>query len=287
MPVNAAYYLAFDVEPVGLEAMQRLGMSMWLGTDGLDAPEVQEALEARRAVGRTRTANATAFDKDGMWQVNVIRCNDPEAYVESSLDLFRAFQDVDGPVGAMFQNIAIEPNAETYEGVGLTRIAMTFDLKAMNQGPGNKQSLAVMKAIFGGDTLTTWMGSKDDHVVTVTAANWDKAKALLDDLGAGEDTLGQTAGYKSVRSRLPEEVSGLFLVNMQGVVRQYAAIFSAMIEDGELGPPAAMPTEPAFVGVSVTTDPNGLQLDVVVPSNVGPVIEKGLISMFQGLDEQL
>ena len=77
----------------------------------------------------------------------------------------------------------------------------------------------------------------------------------------------------------------MILIGAQGVVRQLAGMFSAMADDKDLTPPAGMPDRPAFVGISIVASADGLRLDLAVPSVVGPVIEEGMIPLFQKLQQ--
>ena len=61
------------------------------------------------------------------------------------------------------------------------------------------------------------------------------------------------------------------------------AMWGAMFGGGEIKVPADMPKEPAFLGVSLTATPGGYQFQFTVPSSVGPVLEKGMGPIFQGL----
>jgi hypothetical protein len=55
----------------------------------------------------------------------------------------------------------------------------------------------------------------------------------------------------------------------------------------ELQVPADMPKEPAMLGGSLSATPAGYRFDFVLPSTVGPVVEKGMVPMIQGLQGQV
>jgi hypothetical protein len=63
-------------------------------------------------------------------------------------------------------------------------------------------------------------------------------------------------------------------------VKQIADQMSSLGK-GDVKVPTDTPKEPAFLGGSVTAGPKGFQFRLVVPSAVGPVIEKGLVPVIQ------
>ena len=93
-----------------------------------------------------------------------------------------------------------------------------------------------------------------------------------------------TPGYKSVRSRLPEQASLLMIVSAQGLVRLFSAQLAATLNKPDLKAPRDLPEEPALFGGSLTPrPPTGYEFHLVLPSRVGPVFEKGMVPLFRGL----
>lgn len=283
LPADAAYFFSFSGDAGAMAALQRMGMSMYLAPGQETPPEVADAIETMAAAGRIRAAGASSFD-DGIHQVYLIELDDPAAYAEAMQELYRAMGEAQGIVGEMIKEVDIEPAAETYEDVAMTRVSMTLDLEAMGraQGAAGGATVNALRAIFGGETITTWVGVKDRFVVFVNAPDWDEARDLIDRVRKAEGAVGDEDAYKTVMAGMPEEVSGLVLVNMKGLVRQFASMFSAMF-DAKIAVPEDLGEGPALIGVSVIATEAGLSIDVTVPSPVGRVIEHGLIPIFQQL----
>lgn len=283
LPDDSGYYFVFNANAGALASLQEMGMSMWFGRDADAPPEFERAIEAMGAAGPVRMAGTSSFD-DGLRQAYLVELDDPEAYVSSALDLYRAMDAAEGQVGRVMKAVEITPGAETYDDVSMTRVVMTFDLEAMSGGPqAPAESVAAIRSIFGGDSITTWVGAKDRYSVFVNAPDWPTARGLIDRIREAEGAVGESDSYRAVRPKLPEQVSALVMVNVRGLVDQFSSMFSAMF-DREIEPPADLPDGPALVGVTVVSSEDGLHLDAFVPSPVGRVIEHGLLPLFRQLD---
>ena len=74
------------------------------------------------------------------------------------------------------------------------------------------------------------------------------------------------------------------LVSAQGLVRMFASQFAATLNKPDLKAPGDLPKEPVLFGVSLTPrPPSGYEFHLVVPSQVGPIFEKGLVPLFQSI----
>ena len=165
---------------------------------------------------------------------------------------------------------------------------MTLDFEKMAQlNPNNPSATAAMKSMFGGETMSSWLGTDGKQVFQVTAPAWDDVKAQVDTFLKGDAGIGSLAGYKSVRSRLPDQASFLMLASAQGLVRMFATQLASTLNKPDLKAPADLPGEPVLFGGSLTPrPPSGYEFHLVVPSQVGPIFEKGLVPLFQGIQGQ-
>ncbi len=78
----------------------------------------------------------------------------------------------------------------------------------------------------------------------------------------------------------------LTLVPAAGVVRIFAAQFAATLNKPDLKAPGDLPKEPVFFGVSLTPRPPcGYEFHLFVPSQIGPIFEKGLVPLFQSITQ--
>lgn len=181
----------------------------------------------------------------------------------------------------MFKSVDITPKAETYKGFTLSRAKMTLDLDKMTppNAPGGVEN---MKKLMGGDVITSWFGTDGKTFVNLGGKTFDQAKARLDAFLTGEGAVGKTKAFESIRAKLPENVTGVVLVSAQGLVRMVAQVVTAMTPN-QAAVPADMPKDTALFGGSLTSSPKGYQFRFIVPSAVGPVMEKGLVPMLQSL----
>ena len=101
-------------------------------------------------------------------------------------------------------------------------------------------------------------------------------KALSDESGVKD-----TPSFKAVRDRLPEKNNVLFLMSIQGLIKQLAAQLGPALGNADLKVPDSLPKQPAFIGFSATTEVEGVDFDLFIPSPVGRVIEEGVLPMIQ------
>jgi hypothetical protein len=189
---------------------------------------------------------------------------------------------------AMIKDATIERNAQRHRGFVLHHTKITWDAEKLAQGAQNiPNGAGAMKALMG-ESINTWYGTDGKVVLSVAAPDWAKAKELIDAYFDGKGTVGQSAGYRAVRSKLPDRVSSLFLVSAQGLVRMMSGVLSATAPDNPaLKAPADLPKEPALFGGTSVSSPEGIEFETFIPSGVGPVFEKGLVPLFQGMAGQV
>ncbi len=276
LPADAAFFVSMNLDAKTFEAFQKMGMGM-MSAGGKPTPELEAAMASQRAVGRVEMVSAMTI-ANGMKAFNLMTVADPKAFLASNVAMMNALKGSDSPVN-VYKDVTVTPEAETYSGFTFTRIEMTVDPdKVAKLTAGNPASAGAMKAMFGGDKILSWYGVNATQMLQIVAPSWDAAKAKIDSyFKGGGNTLGATAGYRSIRPKLADQANVLFLMSIQGFIRQMAAQFSAKVPDD-------LPKEPAFIGGSLTTTPpTGFEFHFVVPSAVGPVFEKGFVPMIQNL----
>lgn len=274
-------YTSTDAESMG--GLVRWNMNNMMGPGAEADAAAKGALDALKAAGHTESAVVVSFD-GGMRMTQVGTAEHPERLAESmkgGLELARK--------SPTFKEVKVDENAGTYRGFALTRVTMSFDLEKLagGQAAGNPGAEAMMKSMFGDGTITTFAGSDGTRVVSIAAKTLDEAKAQLDAVLDGTNAVGAAAGFRAARSRLPREVTGLMLLSAQGLVRMMAGTLGAAMGGQPVPVPADLPREPAFLGGSLTMTAGGYRFDLVIPSEVGPVLEKGLVPLFLGLQGKI
>ncbi len=283
LPGDFAYYVYMSLDAKAFDKLQAMGLSM-MSPNAKPTPEMTAALAKLDGLGRVESTGATSIG-GGMKTFNVAVTSDPKKLFDTTLAALKAIKGSDSPL-MVFKDVVITPEAEKYAGFTFARSEMTLDPdKIAKSQPGNPNAVKSMMDMFGGsDKVTSWIGVDAKRLVQVNAPSWDQAKAQIDAYLKGTGGLGDAAGFRAARARLPERASFLGLFSAQGFVRQMVAMM-AMNPAAAAAPPATdMPKEPAFIAASLTPmPPTGYEFHLYVPSPVGAVIEKGLLPVIQGM----
>jgi hypothetical protein len=286
LPADATTFLDLNVDPASYQSLQRLSLSFMQGAGGELPDEFQKAMRLQREAGPREIASAGSFGGGGVRALNLMTFADPRKAVESFDLSFQALRTK--PQGLEWiKDVQYQPAAETYRGFSLSRATMALDLDRLAKlQPGTPDSAAMLRTMLG-ETMSSWYGTDGKVVLSVTAQDWDAARAWIDAATSDRGSLGSSENFPKVRSRLPERLNGAFLLSAQGFVRQMSSQLSAMQPDNpNLKLPHDLPQEPALFGGALSPAGDGYQFQAVVPSAVGPIIEQGLIPLFQGVRGQ-
>lgn len=277
LPADAAYYVHMNLDPSLAARLQAMSLSM-VAPGQKPSPEFEAAIQAQKGQGRIATTGAMSFGEKGMTNLTVVEVADPKAYLDASAKMLQAFKSKDdaGLMG-IIKDVKVTPKAETHKGFTFDRVEMVFDLEKLGQAQPNNPAAASLRSMFGGDASNTWMGTDGKIGVTLNAPSWEAARDLLDTYLSGTDTVGALPGFQAVRSKLAEKPTVIGLFSAQGLLAQITFQLRTMLGAPDLKPPGDLPKEPVFVGASVVPVANGLHVQAVIPTAVGPVFEKGLV----------
>jgi hypothetical protein len=282
LPQNSLMFIYMNVDPSAAEGLMAMNLANLGLTNQLGDQVRQASIDALKALGRQETYVAATFDK-GMNIVSISKAERPEKAMALTEDVQKAASG-----SPLVKDVKYERGVLTYKGFSFNRATVTMDIEKMiqQQAQANPAAEQMIKAMLGGDTMTTYVGSDGKQLLSVTAKSDDELKAKVDSVLAGSAGVGSTSSFELIRSRLPRELSGMFLMNMQELIKLMASMLSSMT-GAELQVPADMPKEPAMLGGSLSATPAGYRFDFVLPSAVGPVVEKGMVPMIQGLQGQV
>lgn len=276
LPAGLLAYVYMNVDPKMIEYFQSMNFGA-MDPDFKESPEYKAAMENLRSVGHQESFGGMSL-LGGMNGITISRPEHPEKMLEGTKQMLEATRS-----SKFVKDMEITPKAETYKGIDFTRSVVTFDLdKLVGQQGGNPGGEAVMKSMFTDGMLRTWTGISDKLAYSIMAPSWDEAKKKLDAVLGDAEGIGQTEGFKAVRSQLPDQVRGLVMMQSQSFVGMMGEFFSS-IGNADVKPPADLPVAPAFFGGSYTVSPAGYRFDFVMPSANGPVFEKGLVPLFQAV----
>ncbi len=282
LPRGAMAYVYMNVGAKTFERFQGMTMKMLSG-GGKASPALEKAMTEFHGMGRIESIGSASMD-NGMRTLNDIKVDDPKKFMDASIAMLQAMSGGEGPAN-FYKEFKVEPAAQTHQGITFTKVAATMDVEKLAQLAGNAPGQPeMMKAMFGDGKLTYWYGIDGKRVFQVVSPNWDDARSLVDGYLKGTNNVGQTAGFKAVRSELSPKASMILLYETQALVKMSVNMFSTIMKNPNLKVPDEMPKDPAFLGLSLTPQASeGYELDFVIPSGVGTVIAKGVIPIFQGL----
>lgn len=279
LPADATSFVFIKANPGSMAGLEKLGYSFMTG--GKPSPELEKGLALLREAGNTETATATVVGGLSTSNVSLGVPKDPRKAVEATEVTLRGLKTGEG----MVKDVKITPKAQSYKGFTLDEAKTTFDLEKM-VAPGAPGGVEAVRKMLGGDSVTSWFGTDGKMLVNVSAKSFDEAKLLIDAALTGKGSIGEAPGFAAVRKALPQQVNALFLVGAQGLVRQVARQIGSMTGK-DLTVPADMPKDPAFFGGTLAATPKGYSIRFTLPSNVGPVLEKGLVPIIHGMQGQI
>ena len=280
LPIDAASYAYLNLDSKLLAKLQKPALGI-LGIGGKTSPDLEKALALQAESGTGETYAAGSVGGVPTSNVSFTTPKDPAKAVEAVTLTLKAMKGDSG----LIKDLALTPNAQTYKGFVLNEAKMTLDLTKLI-APGAPGGVEALKKLRGGETVTTWYGTDGKTVLSLAAPTFNDVKAVIDSTLAGKNSLGDSANYAALRKAFPADVNAIFVLNAQAMIKQIASQLGSAPR-AEIKIPADMPKTPAFFGASFLASPKGLGLQLVVPSNVGPVIEKGLIPVLQGMQGQI
>ncbi len=283
LPSGALAYFASSTEPDVMDGLLQWNMNNLLGPAAQGQAEAKLLIDKMKDAGRLDSFGMMSFD-NGMHFSSMTIAEHPEKLAESMKGWMSATEK-----SPFIQNVEVKENVATHRGFSLSQATVSFDLEKMagDQAAGNPAAVAVLKGMLGDGSMTTFYGSDGTHAVSISAKTVDEAKARIDAVLDGNGGIGQTPGFQAARKRLPDKTNILMLGSAQGMVKGMARMIGIATGGEAAALPADLPKEPAFLGGSLSLSPAGYSFDLVVPSEVGPVLEKGLAPIIQAVQGQI
>jgi hypothetical protein len=263
-----------------LAKLQSMSLRM-IDPEGKPSPEWAEAMRKFDALGPVETLGSSSFDK-GLGMFTVAESGDNAAYLEATEAVLKAVGAPGAPAN-IYKEVKVEHDAQKHRGMTFAHVSAVVDeekLKALGAAAAPES----IKAMFGDGSLNSWVGGDGKRAIQVMAPTWDEARARLDAFLDGKSTVGAAPAFKAVRSELAGRASFEMILSAQGFVKMMARQLALTANRPEIADLPGLPEEPAFLGVSATpTQPRGYELRLSAPAAVGPVVEKGLIPVFEAL----
>ena len=116
----------------------------------------------------------------------------------------------------------------------------------------------------------------------MTAKDWESAQKILDAYTKGQGAVGDDKGFAFTRKQLPEKTTVLVLVDaVQAAADVMEFVKPILQSSGTTLPPnypAATKGKAGFVGFSVTLQPEGGAIDIVVTAEAVKQIYLGYVA---------
>ncbi len=203
--------------------------------------------------------------------------SDPQAAVKATLEAARGRKD------AGQEKATIEPDALTLDGFRFARTKVEVDASQISKAAQDNvpNSAALINMMFTGKSLDTYIGTDGKLFLEVTGTSEDQIKSQVAAVKDATRGLGASPSWKALRSRFPDEVSVLVLLNAQETVKLMVTGIGTSLNQPNLKAPADLPKATALLGFALISSPKGYDLRIIIPSDVGPVFEKGLAPLMQ------
>jgi hypothetical protein len=267
-------------------------MAVRYGPKAGETKAFNDALATQRAAGITEFAAAAGAG--GMNITKVVIAKEPAKLVNGITDMYRSLTATAarGPTN-FTKSQAFDPQFTQFKGFKLIHVTVNVDiakiakLQPPAQGRNQNEHIARIAEGRGGDTSHTWYGTDGKVVVVVAAKNFDAAKTQLDALLGPQPVFGATAGYKAARARLPEVVAGLYLISGNGGARSLTNYFTATMGKEAPKLPPDLPKVDDYISASATPSGNTMYFEAIVPSTLGPVIDKGIVPLVKAAAKEV
>lgn len=283
LPSSGTYFMYMNIDADTYAMLQSMGLRMMVPAGGKPSPELEKALAAQRALGRIETYGSSTLD-GGLRGLSIVVASNSNLLAESMTASMKALKDSPGALG-IIKDVVVTPDAESFRGIKFTRVATKLDVEKLTaMQPGNPAVAEMIKRMLDVDTMNVWLGTDRGRLVQVVASDWGAAQAELESYYSGVNSVGSVPGYQELRVKLPEKASVLLLLSAQGIVRQLSSQLSAMLQNPNLKAPANLPERPVLIGAAASPlPPNRYGFQLNLPTAAGPIFEKGLVPIIEGM----
>lgn len=276
LPLGQMMYTAYEMAPETAKLLAGL-------SDDEAGKKVAEALSA--AKGKSNYASSNYPIAGLTFQ----EFENPAKALEATLGMIKGMGEGKSFSGGMVKGQpVVTPDAATFKDVKFTEYKIAWDLEKMAEAiPGGAEAMKVVMTKTMGTELHGWMGVDGKRMVTVTAKDWDAAKARLESY-YGSQSVGGNAAFQSTRKALPAAASMLAMMDA-GPYAYAMADLACTVANAIPGIPINLPKEikptkmaPTFIGMAVTLQPERGSFDFYLPVAAIQTIEKVVKQVMQG-----
>lgn len=236
-----------------------------------DTPGAAKAIDTLMGLNFGDSASAADIPLAG---IEVRSTTDGAKHVESTLESLESSINLGGISSSPLKGKPkVTKGDKTAAGISFTRVEVEMDfdkLLAGQEGLPDEMKKSMMdwfKKIMGGK-INMWIGSDANRMIQITASDWDKAEALLKDFESGKGLSAQAA-YKTARGSLPDDASGIFLIDPV----RYGNLIVGLLKDVAGGAVPVPPglgkgkSNPSYIGMSASLHSGRLGADLVITAD--------------------
>ena len=236
-----------------------------------DTPGAAKAIDTLMGLNFGDSASAADIPLAG---IEVRATTDGAKHVASTLESLESSINIGGLSSSPLKGKPkVTKGDKTASGISFTRVEVEMDfdkLLSSQEGLPEEMKKSMMdwfKKIMG-DKVNMWIGSDANRMIQITAPDWDKAEALLKDYESGKGLAAQAA-YKSARGNLPDDASGIFLIDPV----RYGNLIVGLLKDvagGAIPVPPGLgkgKSNPSYIGMSASMHSGRLGADLVITAD--------------------
>ena len=262
MPPGSIFYTGMMMNADIIKLLGPLASGTVQEPESAEAKTVKKALDELASAGPGARVEVSGMPVAGL---QVWSFADPKKALAAQLKILDNIGKGDTFAGGMLkQKAAVKKQAAKYKSIEFSALKLEWDVEKMaelaatNMAEDVQKKLAeAFKKIVGTET-TIWVGADAKGLVTVTAADWKTAEALLGKYFNGDTTINKKEGYRQVRKELPPRAVLVEVLNVVAYGTGAAEIVKPMIGQFINLPekyPVELPKEnPSFIGMAVTAE---------------------------------
>jgi hypothetical protein len=289
MPAGLGVYTQFRFGKAFGDLFRELNQELVTTEDDeRGAKLIEDHLKDRAAAGPKGEWSASASPGTS---ITVAAYENPEKALRAITKAYKAVAP-GGRVHSVIVKTAprVLDEATRHRGYVFSEVHLNYDFEATAAAlpEGVKDATLEMLKRTVREKTDMWIGTDGKVVVSLTAKDWDAAKALLDKYLDGKQVVGAEKAFKLTRSQLPEDATaviigetGATITALADSVRGAGEAIPGFPQLGTVKPPKG---EPTYVGVAVTLKGEVVGVTAFVPGGAITVGRKMIEDLLRIID---
>lgn len=290
LPKGFDVYSEMRLGPTLTQLMQEFAMEFAAPDDDEKTAAVLEKFMKER----------TAAGPEGMWSANDLAAagigvsgfKDPAKALHAEVQMFKALPAGGRGAGMVLKTAPkVNENSEKYQGISFTEIRLQIDYEASVASlpeAAREAALENLKRTVP-EKSVMWLGANGKTVLTVTAKDWEKAKAILDKYLSGQNALGGDPAFKATRDQLPADATTIMIGETASTISGFYDQIKTSLQAlpggiPQLGELKKVKGEPTYAGLALSTKGETVGVTIFVPTGSMAVARKMLEPLFKNVE---